>query len=459
MKNAIIFLVAISVSLLPLSQVLGQQWILVYEEDFSSDPGWMTNNSSHFYWNSSEENYYVHIEDDLNEYGVIQVPEMDGSFKIEYDAKMTQNDWSSALIFGIYDDEIAYKPGGVLDTLSALTLMFDHAGGGTGFTIFSWTPPTVGNYLNHWCGTSLNQWYHVVIEYDAVFSTASYEVTQNGSVVSSNSISIDGSYQGLIYLGVSRRWHYYMQGATTIGYVDNVALYEKGDSLQITLDPYNPPIIIPPEGGSFAFDVTLENLASSSQTFDAWCNIEIPSGPQFTTLGPFELTLGAGDSLTRQRFQYVPPEAPPGEYIYWGFVGYHPWTVLNSDSFTFTKEGTIDDGIWIGPEGWFCTGEPFPGEVMEAKNEVLPEEFTLAGAYPNPFNPSTMLSYSLPSASRVNLSIYDIQGRLLATLVDGFRDAGVHEVYFDAAELPSCIYFARFQAGGRSAAQKLVLLK
>ena len=204
------------------------EWVLVYEEDFSSDPGWLTNNGSHFYWNSSEENYYVRIEDNLNEYGVIQIPEMDGSFKIEYDAKMTQNDWSSALIFGIYDDEIAYKPGGVLDTLSSLVLMFDHADGGTGFTIHSYTPPTVCNYHNHWCGTCLNQWYHVVIEYDAEVSTASYVVTLDGSTVSSNSINITGTYQGLMYLGVSRRWHYYVQGATTTGYVDNVELWVLG---------------------------------------------------------------------------------------------------------------------------------------------------------------------------------------------------------------------------------------
>jgi len=59
----------------------------------------------------------------------------------------------------------------------------------------------------------------------------------------------------------------------------------------------------------------------------------------------------------------------------------------------------------------------------------------------------------------VKLSIYDIQGRLLATLVDGFRNAGIHEVTFGASDLSSGIYFAQIEAGNRSAIQKLMLVK
>jgi hypothetical protein len=66
---------------------------------------------------------------------------------------------------------------------------------------------------------------------------------------------------------------------------------------------------------------------------------------------------------------------------------------------------------------------------------------------------------SLPAAAGVKLSIYDIRGRLVASLVDGYRDAGVHEAHFDAAGLPSGIYCARLDAGSRRAVQKLVLLR
>ncbi len=67
--------------------------------------------------------------------------------------------------------------------------------------------------------------------------------------------------------------------------------------------------------------------------------------------------------------------------------------------------------------------------------------------------------YTLPSAAPVTLSIYNIQGRLLTTLVDGHLDAGIHEVLFDASGLASGIYLARIEAGSRSAVQKLILLK
>ena len=80
-------------------------------------------------------------------------------------------------------------------------------------------------------------------------------------------------------------------------------------------------------------------------------------------------------------------------------------------------------------------------------------------AYPNPFNPTTVVSYELRVASRVNLSVYDVAGRQVAELVDGWRDAGGHEIAFDASHLPSGIYFARMTSGGQSQTTKLLLTK
>ena len=438
------------------------EWMLIYEEDFSTDPGWTTNNGSHFHWNPSEENYYVHIEDNLNEYGVIQVPEMVGSFKIEYDAKMTQNDWSSALIFGLYDDEIAYKPEPQppIDTLSTLVLMFDRAGGGSGFTIHSYTPPLVCNYHNHWCGTSMNQWYHVVIEYDAGTSTASYEVTRNGNPVSSNSITISGAYRGLTYLGISRRWHHYVQGATTTGYVDNVELWATEQlvaPLTIDLTPFNPPIVIPQGGGAFAFNIAAANNSASAQTFDGWVNIEVPGGIQFTILGPVcNINLGAGSSMERGVAVFVPGRAPAGEYICLGIIGNHPWEIIDSDAFPFTKLGA--DGIWNGPESWICSGELFPGEII-SNDKTLPEKSALHGAFPNPFNAKTVISCEWRVSSQVRLAVYDISGREVAVLAEGLYPAGTHQSVWDASSFPSGVYFACLTAGDFQRTRKLLLIK
>ncbi len=89
----------------------------------------------------------------------------------------------------------------------------------------------------------------------------------------------------------------------------------------------------------------------------------------------------------------------------------------------------------------------------------LPTEVRLFQNYPNPFNPSTIISYNLPVGAHVTLKVYDVLGREVATLVDGFVQAGHHEATLSAPELSSGIYFYRMQAGGFTSVKKLVLLK
>jgi len=80
-------------------------------------------------------------------------------------------------------------------------------------------------------------------------------------------------------------------------------------------------------------------------------------------------------------------------------------------------------------------------------------------AHPNPFNPSTTIGYRLPAPGYVNFRVYDTAGREVATLVNGWRDAGTHEVTFDASGLASGVYLVRLEAGDFTQAQKLILLK
>ena len=98
------------------------------------------------------------------------------------------------------------------------------------------------------------------------------------------------------------------------------------------------------------------------------------------------------------------------------------------------------------------------GTGAEVAVEV-PLSFTLEQNYPNPFNPTTTIAYALPAASEVSLTVYDVLGRAVATLVDARQPAGRHEVAFDASPLPSGIYVYRLQAGSFSVAKRLVVLK
>ncbi|RJP76727.1 MAG: T9SS C-terminal target domain-containing protein [Candidatus Zixiibacteriota bacterium] len=88
-----------------------------------------------------------------------------------------------------------------------------------------------------------------------------------------------------------------------------------------------------------------------------------------------------------------------------------------------------------------------------------PARFTLHPTHPNPFNPTTALSYELRAASYVRLRVYDTAGREVRALVDGWRDAGVHEVTFDGSGLASGVYLVRLEAGEFTQTEKIVLLK
>jgi len=91
--------------------------------------------------------------------------------------------------------------------------------------------------------------------------------------------------------------------------------------------------------------------------------------------------------------------------------------------------------------------------------EAMVVEYGLQGNYPNPFNPQTMLRYSLAEAGNVTLTVYDVNGRPVATLVDGWRDAGYHEAAFDGTNLASGVYIYEITAGSFNATGKMVLMK
>jgi len=90
---------------------------------------------------------------------------------------------------------------------------------------------------------------------------------------------------------------------------------------------------------------------------------------------------------------------------------------------------------------------------------TLPETYELYQNYPNPFNPSTTIRYAIPSKQHVSMTVYDILGRLVATLVNEEVDGGTHLVNFNAASLSSGTYFYRLQTENFAQTKKLMILK
>ncbi len=92
-------------------------------------------------------------------------------------------------------------------------------------------------------------------------------------------------------------------------------------------------------------------------------------------------------------------------------------------------------------------------------NNYMPTQITLHPNYPNPFNPTTQISFSIDKISKVILEIYDIKGMYICTLIDDEYNAGIHETYWDASKYSSGVYFVRLSDGNSHLTQKLMLIK
>ncbi len=99
------------------------------------------------------------------------------------------------------------------------------------------------------------------------------------------------------------------------------------------------------------------------------------------------------------------------------------------------------------------------GDGVDAAEPLLPLAFRLESAYPNPFNSSTTIEYRLPSQADVKLAIFDIHGRLVTTLVEEQKSAGVYQATWDGVGSTSGVYICRIVAGGSVGSGKVVLLR
>ena len=209
---------------------------------------------------------------------------------------------------------------------------------------------------------------------------------------------------------------------------------------------------IPAGGGNLAYNVVIHSNETIATTGQLWTNATLPNGSTFNLIGPITINMPADHTIERDKDLYVPMGAPAGAYSYNVMVGMMNAITWDEDSIPFTKTG---DGVGGGQ--WYSWGEPFPGETV-VEPEV-PTDFAVMSAYPNPFNAKTTIDFTLSENGRVNLTVYDIQGRSVTELVDGFISKGVHSVEFNAALLPSGVYFYRLESKLNSKTKKMILVK
>ena len=117
--------------------------------------------------------------------------------------------------------------------------------------------------------------------------------------------------------------------------------------------------------------------------------------------------------------------------------------------------GSLFDMAIDGDADWKNMGI----EVVNLTDVFLPTEVSLSNAYPNPFNPVTMLTYDVPSDMTVSMGIYDVRGRLVEELVNNMREQGRYEITWNADQHSSGVYMVKMTAGSTVKVQKVMLVK
>ena len=151
-------------------------------------------------------------------------------------------------------------------------------------------------------------------------------------------------------------------------------------------------------------------------------------------------------------------EAQTRNFEKWQVLGVRLWPNwyvgdTYQDEIDFMKDWLRDRLIWMD------SAIPKPNAVNETITAGQPQQFFLSQNYPNPFNPTTTITFTLPAAASVRLSLYDITGCEVLRILDQYRKAGTNSVVLNAEKLASGIYFYRLQAGDHVAVRRCLLIK
>jgi len=247
---------------------------------------------------------------------------------------------------------------------------------------------------------------------------------------------------------------YYGQGAAQwtgdfMKMLGNMVLYVTGGGAAVTMRCETlTPIFC--RGKNFYFTLTVRNNTednvSGTLTFTGYAGYDCDPVNSLVAI-PRAKSYVPGETMEYYYFS-VPNAAGPGSYS--ASVG---GALSGNDVFCCMNTDVIACVPWR-------IGEGTEWELVEVdRPEVLPTVTSLAQNYPNPFNANTNISFSLAEAGNVNLSVYDITGRLVVTLVDGQMDAGSHVVAWDASSVSSGVYFYKLATAEFSATKSMNLLK
>jgi len=158
------------------------------------------------------------------------------------------------------------------------------------------------------------------------------------------------------------------------------------------------------------------------------------------------LVRSAGDSLTISHTNQTNDELE-FSFTREGSVEVENYEIIPDQSLTISSEGISEINVQVG----------MASSVDD--NVEKPNRIELSQNFPNPFNPSTVISYTLPEAGSVSLEVFDMTGRRIAVLAQGNQAAGAYTYDFDASSLSSGVYMYRLQSAGTVLTRKMTLIK
>ncbi len=131
--------------------------------------------------------------------------------------------------------------------------------------------------------------------------------------------------------------------------------------------------------------------------------------------------------------------------------------LINTTVWVLTAEGS---NLYAGTNGSGIFKRPLSEMVaLEQVSSEMPKQFILSQNFPNPFNPSTIIQFGIIRSGNVNISVYDISGRKVETLVNGSHNTGLYEVQWDAAKYSSGVYFYTITTSEFIDTKKMLLVK
>ena len=166
-----------------------------------------------------------------------------------------------------------------------------------------------------------------------------------------------------------------------------------------------------------------------------------------------ELTLSDTSITIEDNYRYfgdIGPGQTAQSYSFYNFIAQDPPNSIGVQIHIFSN----DQLYWNGSFDFSFIETGLSGSGID-----IPSEFALRQNYPNPFNPTTVFSYDIPSESHVNLSIYDINGRVVRILINEIQNPGYYSVQWNASGIPSGLYFYKIQAGTFFDVKKFVVIK